>query len=235
MSTDDVARVRAHYAASDRRYAARFSFDRPDVRWAWSQLTREIGADIDRALALLGTAPEVTRVLDLGCGTGRALDWLKGRGEPAARLVGVDLVASRLAEARRLGAPLLMADGARLPCRDGAFDLALALTTLSSMPSEAMRREAAAELLRVIRPGGAVICYELARKNPFNRETVALDEAALRALFAVADVRCRRVTLHPVVRRALFALGGRALAALDRLDARVDALRTHVLAVISRR
>jgi ubiquinone/menaquinone biosynthesis C-methylase UbiE len=124
-----------------------------------------------------------------------------------------------------------LADGARLPCKDGAFDLALALTAFSSMPGATMRRAAATELLRVVRRDGAVICYEFARKNPVNRRTVALDERALQELFPGAIVRCRRVTLHPAVRRLLAPFGDGVLGALGR----VGALRSHVLAVISRR
>ena len=229
MSTDDVARVRAHF--KEGRYDARFSLDRPHVRWAWSRLTAELGSQIDVALRRAGADPARARILDLGCGTGRTLRWLVDRGH--ARLLGADVVAPRLTDARRLvsEAPLAMADGARLPCRDGAFDLALALTTFSSMPSEAMRRGAAAELLRVVRPGGAVICYEFSHKNAFNPHTVTVGAATLQALFSGAEVTCRRVTLHPMVMRALFCLGPRALAALER----IDALRSHVLVVVSRR
>lgn len=229
MSADDVARVRDHFTAG--RYAARFSLDLPRVRWAWSRLTAELGSQIDGALRRAGADPARARILDLGCGTGRTLRWLVDRGHP--RLLGADVVAPRLTEARRLvpEAPRAMADGARLPCRDGAFDLALALTTFSSMPSEAMRQGAAAELLRVVRPGGVVICYEFSHKNVFNPNTVTVGEAALRALFSGADVTCRKVTLHPMVLRALFCLGPRALAALER----IDALRSHVVVVVNRR
>lgn len=222
----DVDRVRAHYAECGARYAERWAEDRPEVQYAWSRLREELRDAFARAGIELGGA----RILDLGCGTGRVMAWLIE--ERAGDVLGVDVVVPRVREARRRApvARLAIADGARLPLRDGVFDAALALTTLSSMPSEKMRRAAVAELLRVLRPGGAVICYEFSHGNPLNPHTVGLGARRLRALFAGANLSLRRVTLHPVLLRTLRSLGPRWLAALERFRF----LRSHCLAVVTK-
>ena len=193
-----------------------------------SRLTSRIHAALGRAGVDLAGA----RVLDVGCGTGRGMAWLLDRGVRPGRLLGVDLIVPRLLEARARvpSAALAIADGARLPLRDGGFDVAVALTTLSSMPSEPMRRHAAAEMLRVIRPGGVVLCYEFAWHNPFNPYTVALGPRRLRELFAGAQVSLHRVTLHPLLVRMLLPLGPRVLDALEA----VRPLRSHCLALVTK-
>jgi SAM-dependent methyltransferase len=44
-------------------------------------------------------------VLDVGCGTGEALNWFLGEVSPAGRVVGVDLAAAHVAAARRQASP----------------------------------------------------------------------------------------------------------------------------------
>ncbi|MGP0031241.1 MAG: ubiquinone/menaquinone biosynthesis methyltransferase [Acidimicrobiales bacterium] len=103
-----------------------------------------------RALAL----PNGSLVLDLACGTG---DLTRLAGRQGHRVVGVDLSAGMLA-ANHTGAPLLQADGSRLPFPDGAFDglvCGYALRNFSDLPG------ALAETARVLRPGGRVAMLEV--------------------------------------------------------------------------
>jgi SAM-dependent methyltransferase len=67
-------------------------------------------------------------VLDLGCGDGRHLPWLRNQG---LTVVGLDLSRPLLAAAaaRVPGTALACADMRRLPCRDGAFGAVLSLFT----------------------------------------------------------------------------------------------------------
>ena len=98
------------------------------------------------------------RVLDVGCGTGWLAAGLR-RAVPAARVVGCDLSAGMLRQATVAGAwPLVQADAARLPLRDGALDLVVTRGVLHHLPD---LDAALAEWHRVLRPGGAVVvCSE---------------------------------------------------------------------------
>ena len=94
------------------------------------------------------------RVLDAGCGTGYLAAGLR-RARPDAYVVGSDLSAGMLGNAREAGAwPLVQGDAERLPFRDGSFDLVVARGVLHHLPDvpAALR-----EWRRVLAPGGAVV------------------------------------------------------------------------------
>jgi ubiquinone/menaquinone biosynthesis C-methylase UbiE len=98
------------------------------------------------------------RTLDLGCGTGRNLPLF-----PASTVaVGVDPCAQSLARARRRspGALLVRARAEELPFRGGTFDTVASGLVLCSVTDPAA---AAAEMLRVLAPGGTVRALEHVR------------------------------------------------------------------------
>jgi SAM-dependent methyltransferase len=113
----------------------------------------------DMLRAFLAPAPG-DRVVDLGCGSGRALLWNRDWGAQAA---GIDISPFFAQEARR-GVDLLLGDLRRLPFADATFTKAYSLDVLEHLSPDAlsgMLREAA----RVIAPGGHLFVYTHVRKN----------------------------------------------------------------------
>jgi SAM-dependent methyltransferase len=100
------------------------------------------------------------RVVDLGCGSGRALLW---NHDWHARTVGVDIAPFFATEARA-GVDLLLGDLRRLPFADGTFTRAYSLDVLEHLSPEALRGMLA-EAARVIAPGGRLFVYTHVRKN----------------------------------------------------------------------
>jgi SAM-dependent methyltransferase len=100
------------------------------------------------------------RVVDLGCGSGRALVWNQDSG---AYQVGID-VSPHFAQEARVGVDLIIGDLRRLPIADGAFTKAFSLDV-----AEHLSRESLIEMLRegrrVLAPGGALFLYTHVRKN----------------------------------------------------------------------
>lgn len=92
--------------------------------------------------------------LDLACGAGRHLAFLRAAG---LRPVGLDLSAPLLREARRNGeaTPLVRADMRRIPFASHAFDLLVSFFTSFGYFSTREEDESVArEARRVLRPGG---------------------------------------------------------------------------------
>ncbi|ELZ22796.1 ubiquinone/menaquinone biosynthesis methyltransferase UbiE [Halosimplex carlsbadense 2-9-1] len=105
--------------------------------------------------SLAADLPDGARVLDAGCGGGRAvLETLAGEFET----VGVDLSGEQLtlARDRAPAASLARGDLTRLPVADDAVDAVTALHSVIHVPREHHER-AFAEFARVLRPGGRLL------------------------------------------------------------------------------
>ncbi|NJP14860.1 class I SAM-dependent methyltransferase [Streptomyces thermoviolaceus] len=109
------------------------------------------------------------RVLDAGCGTGRALPALRAAVGASGMVVGVDLTPAMLHAAVRAGrhrdGRLLLADVAALPLRSGSFDAVFAAGLISHLPRPA---ENLRELRCVVRPGGILALF-----HPVGRAALA--------------------------------------------------------------
>jgi SAM-dependent methyltransferase len=112
------------------------------------------------ALALAKLPPD-SRVLDVGCGTGR---WVRRYGEMGLRATGVDTTSGMLRLARQRGTPGLLNAGEayRLPLTDAAFDCVSDITVVRHIPTP-LQLQALSEMVRVLKPGGRLILMELTR------------------------------------------------------------------------
>jgi ubiquinone/menaquinone biosynthesis C-methylase UbiE len=168
-------------------------------------------------------------VLEVGSGSGGELAWLRELGATNEDLVGVDILPDRVAAARRAhpGMRFDHANAERLAFGDGSFDLVLALTIFSSIPSEAMARNVAAEIARLLRPGGALLWYDVRYDSSSNPNVKAVPLARIRTLFPALEGKLHSVTLLPPLARRLGPLTG-AYGAL----AAVSPLRSHLIGLL---
>ena len=99
-------------------------------------------------------------VVDLGCGSGRALLWNR---DWQAQAVGIDISPFFAHESRR-EVDLLLGDLRRLPFADATFTKGYSLDVLEHLSPEALRGMLT-EAARVIAPGGTLFVYTHVRKN----------------------------------------------------------------------
>jgi SAM-dependent methyltransferase len=167
---------------------------------AFAARTYREHADLRAHLRRLTDGRPLSSACELGCGYGRMIPVL---GEFAVRVVGFERQPEFLDAAKRLHPNVhfepLSSIGS-VPAPDGAFDLALAFTVLQHL-TDRMVAAAAAELRRVVRPGGWVLLCE--DTNPANRHGAVDDDNGMcvigRAVQAYAALLapCRLVSVAP--------------------------------------
>ncbi|MFE2520261.1 class I SAM-dependent methyltransferase [Streptomyces mirabilis] len=151
--SDDHTHVQEFFTARAAAWDARFPDDGP----AYAAAVGELGLR------------EGDRVLDAGCGTGRALPPLRAAVGPCGVVVAADLTPAMLAAAVRAGrhrdGQLLLADVAALPLRTESLDAVLGAGLIAHLPNPA---ENLRELARVVRPGGTLALF-----HPIGRAALA--------------------------------------------------------------
>ncbi len=100
---------------------------------------------------LLQHVPSHGKVLDLGCGTGRNMQWLK---TSACSVVGMDLSHAMLSYAASKGNQVIMGNAINLPFKDQTFDLVYSFKVL---PHVVEIGRAIAEITRVLKPKGIAL------------------------------------------------------------------------------
>jgi SAM-dependent methyltransferase len=151
--SDDHTHVQEFFGARAADWDTRFPDDGPVYAAAVTELGLRKG----------------DRVLDAGCGTGRALPPLRDAVGPAGVVLGADLTPAMLEAAVRAGrdrdGQLLLADVAGLPLRSESLDAVFAAGLVAHLPnpSENLR-----ELARVVRPAGTLALF-----HPIGRAALA--------------------------------------------------------------
>ena len=125
------------------------------------------GADAMRRQALVPLADFMkeraatnTRLLDIGCGTGRFLQFA-GDTHPLVRMTGIDLSTAYIDRARRdfgarRGVTLATGNAECLPLPDTSVDAVSCIFLFHELPRR-VRSRVADEMARVLRPGGLVV------------------------------------------------------------------------------
>lgn len=188
--TGGIAATREFFGPRAAGWEARFPDDGPRYRQAVADLAPPVGG----------------RVIDVACGTGRALPELRDAVGPAGVVTGIDITEEMLAEAVSRGrdriSALILSDALALPFADGAFDGIFAAGLIAHLVDPVA---GLGELRRVCRPGGRLALF-----HPSGRAALArrhgreLTDDDLRA--------------EPNIRAALTAAGWRFESFEDRDD-----------------
>jgi ubiquinone/menaquinone biosynthesis C-methylase UbiE len=114
------------------------------------------------AFVRLSALPPGARVADIGCGSGAFTTLLAERGY---RATGLDISPKLIALARRKFPDIefIEGDAEKLPFDDGSFDGVLLSGLIHHFPDQ---RRLAAEVFRVLGPGGRFVAFDPNRLNP---------------------------------------------------------------------
>ncbi len=103
------------------------------------------------------------RVLDMGCGWGRYLNYLLQFGIQAENLYGLDLNKSFIEYARKQNSSINFYCGAghELNLPPAKFDLILCMTLFSSILDSGIRKRIYDNIRKSLAPGGRIIIYDI--------------------------------------------------------------------------
>ncbi|KAA0921330.1 class I SAM-dependent methyltransferase [Streptomyces apricus] len=151
--SDDHTHVQEFFSARAAHWDERFPDDGPVYAAAVSELGLREG----------------DRVLDAGCGTGRALPPLREAVGPSGVVIGADLTSAMLQAAVRAGRDrsgrLVLADVARLPLLPRSLDAVFVAGLVAHLPDPGANLR---ELARAVRPGGILALF-----HPIGRAALA--------------------------------------------------------------
>lgn len=182
-----------------------------ELRHWWFRGRRRVLVDLLRSA--VGVRAGSLRILDYGCGTGgNSLAYA-----PLGSVVGIEPDRGAVTLARRRGgARYCRASGTQLPFGQGAFDAVVASDVLEHIEDDVA---AAAEIARVLRPGGTAIISVPAHQWLFSEHDVALhhfrrySKSTIRNVLERSGLRIRRLSywnaaLFPAICvRRLLAIG----------------------------
>lgn len=181
--------------------------------------TRHKARLIARLLAGRARNPAQMDLLDVGCGIGQIHALI---GPSFRSVTGVDVSSASIdqAKARFPDYRYMAYDGDRLPFGDAGFDMAMAICVFHHVPP-AQWQALAADMLRVLRPGGLALVIEhnpwnpvtrrIVNTCPIDRDAVLLTRGQTVDLFRKAgatQVTARSVLSIPPKTDALMAVDG---------------------------
>ncbi|WP_280878902.1 class I SAM-dependent methyltransferase [Streptomyces pseudovenezuelae] len=188
--SDDHTHVREFFTARAAGWDSRFPDDGPAYAAAVAELGLRAG----------------DRVLDAGCGTGRALPPLRTAVGPSGVVMGADLTPAMLQAAVDAGrdrqGQLLLADVSALPVRSRSLDAVFAAGLIAHLPhpTENLR-----ELARVVRSDGTLALF-----HPIGRAALAARQGRQ---ITPDDLRA-----EPNLRSLLAGSGWRVISYVDEDD-----------------
>ena len=205
----------------------RYSIAHPANQYTHSQILREcVKFWVKHGLLPL----EGKSIADIGCGPGHwMIEFLRWGAQPE-RIVGLDLDAAKtaLARTRLPAADIRTGSAAQLPWQSAQFDLVSQFTMFTSILDPGTRRTAASEMLRIVKPSGAIFWYDFCMDNPNNKNVRGVKLEEIHSLFPDCRIVSKRVTLAPPLARLVAPVSWMGAMALEKLPF----LRTHRIALI---
>ncbi|MEO9047420.1 MAG: class I SAM-dependent methyltransferase [Gemmatimonadaceae bacterium] len=128
----------------------------------WNAGMRDLAAHL---IELASLGDECT-ALDVGCGSGQTVGWLK-RTHESWKALGLDIAIEGLSVARDCGLDVIRASAFDIPLASASVDFISVFDVLHHLPLAGGDVAALREMRRVVRPGGYLLVRTNARSFPY--------------------------------------------------------------------
>ena len=147
----------------------------------------------------------------------------------------MDILEERIQAARHHSSPeidLRCCNAADLDFEDASFDMVSMFLVLSLVPDELMRMQVAAEVARVLRPGGIVLWYDFRYQPPRGgAEMIAMTRKRIAHAFPAFELSLRSASAVPPITRRLARYAWALCSWLDL----IAPLNSHYVGVLIKR
>jgi len=234
----EAERIRDAYARRDQNYSSRV-LSSPSAKYSMFNKAallkiQEVHFEMLQALRRFHCDDLANRkILEVGCGHGHWLRQFIQWGTLPENIFGVDLLPDRIETAKKLlpsAVTVMCADASRLLFEDESFDLVLEAVSFTSIFDWAMAKSIASEMVRVLKPGGAILWYDFWASNPQNPDVRGWRRRDIEHLFPGLRINLRRITLAPPIGKVV----GNISTALYRALSAIKLLDTHYLGVFQK-
>ena len=170
------------------------------------------------------------KILEIGCASGEIINDLIRLGANEEKILGIDIRKESISKAKTLFpyAKIELMDASQLQFKNCTFDLVTAFTLFSSVLELNLRKKIAAEIIRVLKPNGIILFYDMRFNNPFNKYVLGIKRNELKKLFPKTKIISNHITLFPYLTRTI----NFKTKTLYTFLSKFDFLKTHNIAVI---
>jgi len=209
---------------------ARYAWHRPEIL---QQVAARSRGFADLLSNTVGSDLSSVQVLDVGCGTGGFLRQMIDWGATPANLVGTELQQDRLdLAAPRTASGVRWHCGALTALPGASADLIAANTVFSSILDQEVRQQLAADMWRVLRPGGWSLVFDFRYNNPKNPHVRRVTRSELDSFWPGEHQQYRTLLLAPPISRAL---AGLPALVTETLATVAPPLRSHFIYMVQKK
>ena len=172
------------------------------------------------------------KILEVGCAGGSIINLLIRLGAKEENINGIDIRKNRLNDCKKRfpNSEINYMDARKLNFDENYFDIITVFTFFSSLLNENYQNEVSKELIRVLKPKGLIVFYDLRYNNPFNPNVVGITKSRLNDIFKNKLVDYDLLTLIPPLARSLGTLNYLLYKTLSY----IPFLKSHYFAIIQK-
>ena len=165
------------------------------------------------------------KVIEIGCSSGNMINILKKVGINDKNIFGIDIRSERLKLTKKKypRSNIITMNATNITFGNDSFDIITVFTLFSSIIDPDIRKNIAEEIIRILKPGGVILFYDVRYNNPFNKNLVAIRMREIKKLFPKMQFKVERVTILPPLVRML----GKANSHLYKYLSSINFLNTH--------
>lgn len=173
-----------------------------------------------------------SKILEVGCCAGGRLREVIKYGARPENLSGIDLLPNAIEEAKKISPNIDFCCGnaEALPFRRETFDIVIQFVMFTSILDNVMKRNAAKEMLRVLKLDGIILWYDYFISKPTNPDVKGIGKREITRLFPNCTFDFSKVTLAPPIARAIAPHSFLLCYLLEK----IPWLKTHYFAVIKK-